>query len=216
MNDRTDLATYYAKYAGTHEEVYRQPARQADLAVLGQQVREALRGHRVLEIACGAGYWTGQFAESAAAVLATDINPEMIELANAKGLPEAKVRFALADAYDLPPQSGFTACFIGFWWSHLKRQDQVDFLGALRARLGKDGLLVLIDDNYVEGESTPVARTDADGNTWQISTLPNGERQEVVKNYATDSALRKKMGPYVKDIRIARSTHYWMLTCRLK
>ncbi|MEN3290841.1 MAG: hypothetical protein V7642_94 [Burkholderiales bacterium] len=214
--DYTDLAAYYAKRADVYEEVYRKPERQADLAVLHEHVAEALRGHHVLELACGTGYWTRSFADSAASVLATDINSEVIELAKAKGLPADKVRFMLADAFD--PQVGgtFSAVFAGFWWSHVKRQDQAGFLARLRDKAGKDALLVMVDNVYVEGSSTPIARTDADGNTYQIRTLPNGERYEVVKNFPTDSALRKKLGASVKDIRILRLEHYWMLTGRLK
>lgn len=215
--DNSDLAAYYARCARTYEAVYDKPERQVDLADLHDKVRETLRDHRVLEIACGTGYWTEQLAQSAASVLATDINQEMIDMAQAKGLPADKVTFALADAFDLPNEEGrFSACFAGFWWSHVKRQDQAGFLAQLREKLGKDVLLVMLDNVYVEGSSTSIARTDLEGNTYQIRTLPDGERCEVLKNFPTDSALRKKMGAAVKDIRIVRLEHYWMLTCRLK
>ncbi len=215
--DNSDLAAYYAKCAGIYENVYDKPERQADLAILHDKVREALRDHRVLEIACGTGYWTEQLAQSAASVLATDINPEMMRIAEAKGLPTDKVKFALADAFDLPSAEGkFSACFAGFWWSHVKRQDQAGFLAQLREKLGKDILLVMLDNVYVEGSSTSIARTDLEGNTYQIRTLPDGERCEVLKNFPADSALRKKIGAAVKDIRIVRLEHYWMLTCKLK
>jgi hypothetical protein len=85
----------------------------------------------------------------------------------------------------------------------------------LRRQLGKDALLVMVDDTYVEGSSIPIARTDLDGNTHHIDTL-DGERYEVLKNYPTDSALRKKLAPAVKEIRILRLEHYWMLTGKLK
>ncbi|OGB26831.1 MAG: methyltransferase [Burkholderiales bacterium RIFCSPLOWO2_02_FULL_57_36] len=214
--DGAELAAYYAKRAGTYEQVYDKPERQADLAVMKERVREALRDHQVLEIACGTGYWTEQLAQSAASVLATDINQEMIDVAKAKNLPADKVRFALADAFDLQTSDAFSACFAGFWWSHVKKQDQSAFLQQLRAKLGKDTYLVLIDNVYVEGSSTSIARTDLDGNTHQIRTLADGTRHEVVKNFPTDSALRKKMATTVKDIRILRLEHYWMLTGRLK
>ena len=42
-------------------------------------VREAVADHRVLELACGTGYWTEQLVQSAAFVLATDINEEVID-----------------------------------------------------------------------------------------------------------------------------------------
>jgi len=216
MTNQTDMAAYYAKRAETYEQVYDRPERQADLAVLRERLCEVLRDQRVLEIACGTGYWTAQFAESAQSVLATDINAEMIDIAKAKGMPAEKVRFALADAFDLTLEGTYSACFAGFWWSHVLRQEQEGFLLKLREKLGKDTWLVLIDNVYVEGSSTTIARTDLQGNTFQIRTLPNGERYEVLKNFPTDSALRKKMGAVVKEIRILRLEHYWMLTCRFK
>ena len=212
----TDMVAYYAKRARILEQVYDIPERQADLAVLKDRVRETLRDHRVLEIACGTGYWTTQFAESAEWVLATDINPECLELARAKDLPADKVRFALADAFDLHVDGKFSACFAGFLWSHVLRQEQEGFMLKLRETVGKDCLLVLMDNTYVEGSSTTIARTDLEGNTFQIRTLADGERYEVLKNFPTDSALRKKMGGVVKDIRILRLENYWMLTGRLK
>lgn len=213
---QTDMVAYYAKRAGILEQVYGIPERQADLAVLKERVRETLRDHRVLELACGTGYWTAQIAGTAESVLATDINPECLELAQAKGLPADKVRFALGDAFDLHVEGKFSACLAGFLWSHVLRQEQEGFLLKLRATLGKDCLLVLMDNVYVEGSSTTIARTDLEGNTFQIRTLGDGERYEVLKNFPTDSALRKKMGGVVKEIRILRLENYWMLTGRLK
>ena len=214
--DQEKLSAYYARRASTYEQIYDKPERQADLAVLREKVRDALADHQVLELACGTGYWTAQLARSAASVLATDINQEMIAAAKAKNLPSEKVRFALADAFDLQVDGPFSACFAGFWWSHVKRQDQAAFLQQLRAKLGKDTYLVLIDNVYVEGSSTSIARTDLEGNTYQIRTLEDGSRHEVLKNFPTDSALRKKMAGAVKDIRILRLEHYWMLTGTLK
>lgn len=213
---KTDMGAYYAARANDYEEIYDKPERQEELALLREKVCEALHGHDVLEIACGTGYWTAQFAPAAASVLATDINPEMIAVARAKGLPADKVRFALADAFDLDVEGKYSACFAGFLWSHVKRQEQSGFLEHLREKLGKDTLLVLLDNSYVEGSNTPIARTDAEGNTYQIRRLPNGDRHEVLKNFPTDSALRKKLAASVKEIRIVRLEHYWMLTGRLK
>jgi SAM-dependent methyltransferase len=217
--DKEILQQYYAARVSVMDAVYDKPERQADLALLHTRVADALRGHKVLEIACGTGYWTAHYAAGAASVLATDMNTEALAIAHARNLPEGKVHWAAADAFDLTPVATpgqFTACFAGFWWSHIKREQQGAYLDHLRATLGKDALLVLIDNTYVEGSSTVIARTDLEGNTHQIRQLPDGSRMEVIKNFPTDSALRKKMGAAVRDIRIERLQHYWMLTCRLK
>lgn len=214
--DYSALVSYYGKRADFSEEGYDDPARQADLGLLREWVEEALRGKRVLEIGCGTGYWTQCIADVADSVLAIDINPALIEAARAKGLPDDKVKFAVADAFDLKLDEKFSACFAGFWWSHVKREDQATFIAKLREQLGKDTLLVMLDNWYIDDGSMPVARSDAEGNTYQIFTLPDGERCELLKNFPTDSGLRKKLGPLMKDIRIQRLEHYWMLTGRLK
>lgn len=206
---------YYAQRAATFDSVYDKPERQADLARLHSRLSELLAGHKVLEIACGTGYWTATIAKTAASVHATDVNPAMLEYAQKRGLPNTS--FALADAFDLAPAVGqYTAVFAGFLWSHIRREEQERFLSQLRAKLGKDVLLVAMDNCYVDGSSTVIARTDAEGNTFQLRTAPNGERFEVLKNFPTDSYLRKKLANAAREIRIERLPYYWLLTARLK
>jgi cyclopropane fatty-acyl-phospholipid synthase-like methyltransferase len=214
--EHAEMAIYYAKLADTYDTDYATAEQQADLEEMHERVSDALSGHRVLELACGTGHWTEQFAESAASVLATDCNPEMLEQAKAKGLPSDKVQFRLMDAFDPDIDAGFTACFAGFWWSHVRREEQERYLARLRKKLGKDALLVLVDDCHVENDNTVIARTDLDGNTFQLRTLANGERYEVLKNYPTDSTLRKRFATSLKEIRIVRLENFWMLTGRFK
>jgi protein-L-isoaspartate O-methyltransferase len=210
-------AQFYAKIASNHDRIYDRAERQDDLAAMRGHVAEVLRGHTVLELACGTGYWTRIIAETADKVVATDINPEMIAMAQLRKLAADKVTLRVADARDLPADLGdFTAIFIGFWWSHVKREEYERFLAQLKAKVGKDVLVVLLDDAYVEGSSETVARTDLEGNTYQIRSAPDGERYEIPKTYPSDSALRKKLASSVREIKIVRLDHYWLLSCRLK
>jgi SAM-dependent methyltransferase len=210
-------AQFYAKSASNHDRIYDRAERQDDLEEMREHVADVLRGHTVLELACGTGYWTRLIADTADKVVATDINPEMIAMATLRAMPADKVTLRVADAYDLPADIGdFTAVFIGFWWSHVKREEQEKFLAQLRSKVGKDMFIVLLDDCYVEGSSETVARTDMEGNTYQIRTAPDGERYEIPKTYPSDSGLRKKLASSVREIKIVRLEYYWMLTCRLK
>lgn len=210
-------AEFYAKSAAAIDAAYDIPERQDDLEEMVERVAELLDGHTVLELACGTGYWTAVLAETAAHVVATDINAGLLALGQARGLPADKVEWRQLDAFDLPADLGdFTAVFIGFWWSHVKRDQQDKFLAQLRAKVGKDTLLVLLDDVYVEGSSPTVARTDLEGNTYKIETAPDGERYEIPKTYPSDSSLRKRLGNAVREIRITRLEYYWLLSCRLK
>lgn len=212
----TDMAAYYAVRNNFDEEDVENPEAMDDLDLIMDRLRELLSGQRVLELACGDGYWTDELAECAESVLATDINPNLLEMAKARELPEEIVQFAVADACNPKMEGDFNACFAGFWWSHVKRQDQLDVLKRVRDVVGKDSLLILVDNSFVETEKTTIARTDLDGNTYQIHALPDGERYEIVKNFPTDSSLRKRFTSVLRDMRINRYEHYWMLTGRFR
>jgi ubiquinone/menaquinone biosynthesis C-methylase UbiE len=209
---------YYAQRAATYETIYQKPERKVDLASMQERICAVLDGHRVLEVACGTGYWTERFATTAASVHATDINQSMLDIAQSKAYPPSRVQFSLADIFSLPATcSGqYSACFAGFLWSHIKREEQASILAQLARAVGKGGLLVLIDNNDVEGSSGPIARTDLEGNTYQLRMQEDGTRVEIVKNFPTDSFLRKRIGLAARDIRVVRNDHFWMLTCILK
>lgn len=217
--EKDKLVAYYAQRAASYDEIYQRPARQADQASLFEQVAQLAKGHDVLELACGTGYWTKTLATQANSVLALDINQDMLQMAQARQLPAEKVSFALADIYNLPAslnERKFSLCFAGFWWSHVKRSEQEAFIAQLKARVGANCQLVLIDNSYVDGDSVPIARTDAEGNTYQIRDHVDGGKTDIVKNFPSDSALRKRFANLGREIRITRLQYFWLLSCRLK
>ena len=211
------LAQYYAVNADNYDQVYAVEETFDDLDDLQEMIAELLDGHKVLELACGTAYWTELIADVAESVHATDLSPEMIALAETRGLDEDIVSFEVMDAMELPQAEGeYTAVFAAGWWSHVKREEQDKYLKQIRAKLGKDILLVLLDANYVDNFTTPIARTDAEGNTYQILPGDDGERYEVLRNYPKDSALRKRFAAHGRELRIQRLEHYFLLSCRLK
>lgn len=216
------VAAYYARNAERyHSLVEHSEERQEDLLEAGEQLATLLTGHRVLELGCGTGVWTEMIAQGAASVVATDINEEMLAVARELGEGLDNVIWRRADAFDLPADlegegGKFTAVLVAGLWSHFNRDEQDVFLAQLKKRLGKEVLLVLVDDEYIEGESGTIARTDAQGTTYQIFEDEDGARHELAKSYPTDSALRKRLGNVGKEIKLARWEFYWVLTCRLK
>lgn len=216
MNNQ-QVAKYYALLDEALEDKYLEPDMDEDIDDMSIHLGNLLSGHTVLELGCGTGFWTEVVAESAASVVALDINAGLVDIARERGMPEGKVSFRVADALDLPEDIGqFTAVLVSFLWSHLNKKEQEQLLATLKKRLGKDVLLVILDDAFVEGFSETIARTDADGTTYQILTTPEGERFELPKSYQSDSALRKRLGNVGKEIKIERIEFFWILTCRLK
>ncbi len=185
-----ELLDYYRRRAAEYEAIYAIPERQRDLAVLRRRIPASLCAARVLEIACGTGYWTQLIAPVATSVLATDLAEEPMSIARAK--PYSKTpSFAIADAYALPPALGrFEAALAVFWWSHVPRERIGEFLASLHGRLEPGALVVLMDNRYVEGSSTPISELDARGNTYQQRRLADRSEVRVLKNFPSEAELR--------------------------
>ncbi len=210
MSDR--LAEYYARRAAEYERIYAKPERQSDLALLRSLVARELGGRDVVEIACGTGYWTSVLAPGARSVTATDLATETLAIAHGKTFPPGRVRLVLADAYRPEEIDGrFDALFAGFWWSHVPRAALPGFLQAWHLRLGAGAQVLFVDNRYVEGSSTPIARVDAAGDTWQLRRLDDGSEHEVLKNFPTAEELRAAVGRGARAVTITVLRYYWAL-----
>ena len=97
MGIEQDMSSYYAQRAAYYERVYFKPERQADLRAMEAWLPTQFSGRRVLEVACGTGWWTLHGARDAAAWLATDLTPETMAVARSKAVP-ACVVLATVDA----------------------------------------------------------------------------------------------------------------------
>jgi demethylmenaquinone methyltransferase/2-methoxy-6-polyprenyl-1,4-benzoquinol methylase len=211
------LVDYYRRRAREYEAIYARPERQDDLAALRELVGRSFPGLRVLEVACGTGYWTQCIAEAAKAIVATDLADEPMRIARAKAFPRGNVEFVAADAYALAGALGrFDAAFAGFWWSHVPRERIEEFLASLHGRLEPGARVVLLDNNYVEGNSTPLAEVDAAGNTYQLRQLGDGSRIRVLKNFVTEEGLRTDLAPHAATFRFSALKYYWLAEYTLR
>jgi SAM-dependent methyltransferase len=214
------MQTYYARRAAEYERIYAKPERQHELRAIEAWLPGQFSGRHVLEIACGTGWWTPHCARDCASWLATDLNAETIAIAQSKPLlddvSKSRVRFALADAYAPREIEGvFDAAFAGFWWSHVPLARLPSWLDALHAKLQPGARIVFIDNLYVEGSSTPIARRDAEGNSFQQRTLDDGSTHEVLKNFPTREQAMAAIGPNTRNAQWHQWTHYWSLTYEL-
>jgi SAM-dependent methyltransferase len=228
-----DMARYYDERAAIYERVYHKPHRQADLRAIEAWLRTRFAGRHGLEIACGTGWWTPHAAHDCASWLATDLNESTLAMARKKPLPPNKVRFAVADAYaldaslrrldpaldparpDRPNTARFDAAFAGCWWSHVPLARLPSWLEHLHIQLQPGARVVMLDNRYVEGDSTAVHRVDADGNGYQWRMLDDDSRHEVVKNFPTADSVRAALGARAREIHFVEHAHYWTLEYKL-
>jgi len=207
------LADYYAKRAPEYERFYDKPERQADLALLRKRVSAMCAKRRVLEVACGTGWWTEALAPAAAQVTALDVNEETLQIARAKTLPPGRVEFLCADAYRLPDLGRrHDLLFAAFWWSHVPLERLDEFLAGCTRAVAPGALLAFLDGRYVEGSSTPLSRRDAAGNSYQARTLDDGSAHEVLKNYPDDAELIRRASRIGWGANIELLPYHWLLT----
>jgi SAM-dependent methyltransferase len=212
MSTGTSMIDYYQARAREYEAVYDKPERQSDLAELRSWLAEQTRERRILEVACGTGYWTAVAAATAQSIHATDFNPGPLEIARSKGLGP-NVGFAQADAYALPDMGVEFDCGMAhFWWSHVPKAEQQKFLSHFASRLCKGADLLMIDNNFVAGSSTPISRTDAAGDTYQLRALGGAEQHEVLKNFPSTSDIEAALGPFCSKVHVLQLKHYWAVS----
>lgn len=218
MSANPEMTDYYARRAQEYEKIYAQPERQSELAALRARLPELPADCHVYEIACGTGYWTQFAATRAASIFATDYNEEVLAIARAKPLPAGRATFARGDAFKpaMPPRP-CDAGLAAFWWSHVRRGHALrEFLRAHFAQLRPSARFVFLDNRYVAGSSTPIARTDADGNTFQSRALVDGSQHEVLKNFPTEAEVRAVLEPHAAHIHWESGDYFWLVWGELR
>jgi demethylmenaquinone methyltransferase/2-methoxy-6-polyprenyl-1,4-benzoquinol methylase len=216
VSNDASLIDYYAKRANEYERIYEKPERQNDLAKLKELFQKTCPGHDILEIACGTGYWTQAISQTAKSITATDFNEEVLQIARAKKYG-CKVSFQKADAFNLSfSQSNFTAGLAAAWWSHLRKSEIKNFLFQFHRQFFSGALMVFMDNRFVLGSSTPISRTDDEGNTYQLRKLENGNEYEVLKNFPDKKEAEKIISDSAVEICWTELQYYWLLTYKLK
>jgi ubiquinone/menaquinone biosynthesis C-methylase UbiE len=214
LSPSTDLFNYYDARLAEYEEVYAKPERQNDLLRLRQLLHEDVENAHLLEIACGTGYWTHVASCSASDITATDISESALDFARRKTY-NCSVSFMRANAYDIAHLRDFSATLSMFWWSHIPITQLPVFLRAATETTLPGGKLIFADNRYVEGSSTRIARTDSDGNTYQLRKLKSGLEHEVVKNFPTKDYIRELLDAHCSSIRTIELEYYWYASCDL-
>jgi SAM-dependent methyltransferase len=143
----------------------------------------AFKGYKVLEIACGTGYWTEVIAKTAKSVLAIDINPSMVDIAKNRLSGVRNVNIQIADAYSLEGiPKGFTGALAIWWWSHIPKSRLQDFLLTLHTKLRPSAFVLFVDQlpTAYEGKNR---HYDAEGNSLEERHLKDGRSYNIVKNF---------------------------------
>lgn len=205
-----DQVTYYSSRAKEYENIYDKPERQQDIPRVIRYLLKQFNNTVLIEIACGTGYWTQHISKSAKHILATDINKSVMDIAKSKYYMAENVEFQLVDIFNLPNNLGqYEAVFGGFIWSHIPKQKLRVFLKNFLSLIKPEGQIIILDNNYVEGSSTAIHKTDKAGNTYQKRKLQDGSEYSIIKNFPSDEEILSYIAPVGKDFEITRFDYFW-------
>ena len=212
-----DVTRYYAERAPVYDETagYTDPEAEQLRVSIKARYREMFKGHSVLEIACGTGYWTPTIAETATSVLAVDINPSLISQAKDRCRHLRNVTFQVADAYTLAGvPTGFSAALAIWWWSHVPRERLATFLTALHSKLRPHAFVLFVDQLSYGGH---IRREDPRGNTMEQRSLPGGRSFEIVKNFPTERDIRNALAGIAANVEYVQhpDERSWNVTYRV-
>jgi ubiquinone/menaquinone biosynthesis C-methylase UbiE len=219
MTSDDNIRDYYRQRAAEYEQIYYRdiPKRRQEIADEETRLKELTKGKTVLDTPCGTGYWTYAASQTAKAVVASDLLPEMITEAAAKPYPQP-VQFVLSDLHHLPFADGsFDIITLGFWLSHHRRQDFENLFRSLGRIIKADGLVWMIDNNPpAEGPGNHSEGTDKFGNNLKKRFLNDGREYVIIKNYFSENELRKIFSSFFTIQRLTFGNYYWSAVLAMK
>jgi SAM-dependent methyltransferase len=196
----SDLVEYYRERAEEYDEIYewRDPHRQEEQLILGEAIKESLEGRRVLEVACGTGYWTRILSQTAESIMATDLGENVMELAQEKEYA-CPVTFRKEDAYNLSFSNGsFDGGFSFSWFSHIPRKRLDSFLKGFHRVLEAGSRVFMADNAYIPGVGGKLIKQAGSEDTYKKRTLKDGREFTIIKNYYSVDDLKTIFNRHVK------------------
>lgn len=162
-----------------------------EAAEIEAQLRSAVHGAEVLELACGTGLWTQRLAENNLRVTAVDASPETIAI-NRERVGSANVEYCVADIFSWVPTAAFDVVFFSFWLSHVPPVRFEEFWALVRAALKPGGQAFFLD-SLPEPTSTAKDHGPLDESGVSRRKLNDGREFNIVKVFYQPSELERRL-----------------------
>jgi len=175
-----------------------------------------LSGRKVLEVACGTGFWTEIVAKVARRVVAIDVSEKMLTIARKRKPSSANVEYSHGDAYALAEVPGeFDAGLACFWFSHIPKARIDEFLCGFHKKLGKTAVVFMTDNVYVAGIGGQLVTKVGIEDTFKLREGSDRSKYEVLKNYYNRDALRRLLSPRTLDLEVHEAKYFWWVKYRV-
>ena len=212
-----EMIRYYAQQARNYDRFHKQSFDEVDVQAIIKMLHDTFLDKRVYEVACGTGRWTQYVAQVAKEVYAIDLNEEMLELCREREYPSDAVTFARANAYSFNNTTivKFNGGLVGFWLSHVDKKRMAEFLTGFHSWLSTGAIVIMFDDIQTLDRQT-ASRIDQFGNRFEIRTLPNGERFEIIENFFTRDGLINLVQLFGTNLQYSEMGDKWIIRYAIK
>jgi ubiquinone/menaquinone biosynthesis C-methylase UbiE len=188
---RQSMLRYYDERASEYEEAYVLGTGTAsipdpevfrrEVSVLTRMVEHFARG-RLVDLACGTGYWLPHYVAGCSSITLIDQAPRMLQ--------ECRKKVASLDALDritivqddvlehsFRPRA-FDSALVGFLISHLTDEEEQQLFERLKTMLDTDGRFLILDSAWSPERARFNRKTER-----QERRLNDGSRFDVYKRY---------------------------------
>jgi SAM-dependent methyltransferase len=206
------LRRYYDEQANVYDDMYRRsdPVWRRELEALADAMVNALSGRRVLEVACGTGFWTEIVAKAARHVVAVDVSEKMLRVARKRRMRSINVEYIHGDAYALGKIPGeFDGGLANFWFSHIPKARINEFLDGFHKKLGNTAAVFMADNVYIPGIGGQLITRLEIEDTFKLREASDGAKHEVLKNYYNRDTLKRILSPKTSDLKVHEAKYFW-------
>jgi demethylmenaquinone methyltransferase/2-methoxy-6-polyprenyl-1,4-benzoquinol methylase len=155
----------------------------------------------VLELACGAGWFTRELAHHADVVTAVDASPQMLAR-NRREVDAPNVRYVAADVFGWEPNAKYDVVFFGFFLSHVPPGVFEAFWRVIRRSLRPGGRVAFVDEDDQARERDDVHISD--GVPLARRTLADGRSFDIVKIFWNADELAARLRDLDWNVQVKR------------
>jgi ubiquinone/menaquinone biosynthesis C-methylase UbiE len=207
---RRRMLRYYNERASEYEEAYTlgtgtasipdPQVFQAEIAELPGVVRRFARG-RLIDLACGTGYWMPHYADQCTRITLFDQSDNMLVESRAKvdrlGIAERCVVLR-GDLFDYEfEQQAYDRALVGFLVSHLTEAQEPRLFDALRHMLGPSGRFLVLDSAWSDERARFNTKVER-----QQRRLNDGTAFEIYKRYCDRTDIARWEAEYGVAVQI--------------
>lgn len=164
---------------------------------------------RVLELACGTGWWTEQLLDYALSITAVDASSEVMALNKAR-TDSSKVRYVQANIFEWQSEEKFDFIFFSFWLSHVPPERFEAFWQTVQQALAPNGRVFFIDSVHKkEATSKDQVLPPQDG-TVAKRKLKDGREFEIVKRFYDPEKLSQDLSNLGWSVKASQTEKFFI------